>query len=42
MSPGPLAVGQLQSNGKNPAERVWYDTYHAPLPPLVNAVVLRA
>ena len=38
----PLAIGQLQSNGKNPAERVWYDTYHAPLPPLVNAVVLRA
>ena len=38
----PLAVGQLQANGKNPAERVWYDTYHAPLPPLVDAVALRA
>ena len=37
----PLAVGQLQSNGKNPAERVWHDTYHAPLPPLVDAVALR-
>ena len=38
----PRAVGQLQANGKNPAERVWYDTYHAPLPPLVDAVALRA
>ena len=37
----PLAVGQLQARGKNPAERVWHDSYHAPLPPLVNAVVLR-
>jgi hypothetical protein len=37
----PRAVGQLQVRGKNPAERVWIDTYHAPLPPLVNAVVLR-
>jgi 4-amino-4-deoxy-L-arabinose transferase-like glycosyltransferase len=38
----PLAIGQLQSNGKNPAERVWHDTYHAPLPPLVDAVAVRA
>ena len=37
----PRAVGQLQERGKNPAERVWLDTYHAPLPPLVNAVALR-
>ncbi|MEO5720675.1 MAG: glycosyltransferase family 39 protein [Chthoniobacterales bacterium] len=37
----PLAVGQLQRAGKNVAQRIWYDTYNAPLPPLVNAVVLR-
>ncbi len=37
----PLAVGQLQAQGKNPAERVWLDTYHAPLPSLVDAVALR-
>jgi hypothetical protein len=37
----PLAVGQLQRNGKDVATRVWQDTYNAPLPPLVNAVALR-
>ena len=37
----PRAIGQLQVRAKNPAERVWIDTYHAPLPPLVDAVVLR-
>lgn len=37
----PRAVGQLQVRGKNPAESVWYDTYNAPLPSLVNAVPLR-
>ena len=37
----PRAVGQLQKAGKNVAQRIWYDTYNAPLPPLVNAVVLR-
>lgn len=37
----PLAAGQLQRNGKNVAQRIWHDTYNAPLPPLVNAVVLR-
>ena len=36
----PRAVGQLQSNGKNVAKNIWYDTYNAPLPPLVDAVVL--
>lgn len=37
----PRAVGQLQQNGRNVAQRIWYDTYNAPLPPLVDAVVLR-
>ena len=37
----PLAVGQLQRAGKNVTQRIWYDTYNAPLPPLVNAFVLR-
>ena len=37
----PLAAGQLQRAGKNVAQRIWYDTYNAPLPPLVNAFVLR-
>jgi hypothetical protein len=36
----PRAIGQLQSHGKNVAQKVWYDTYHAPLPPLVNAIAL--
>ncbi len=36
----PLAVEQLQSHGKNVAQRLWVDTYSAPLPPLVNAVAL--
>ena len=38
----PRGVGQLQANGKNAAEAVWIDTYHAPLPPLVDAVALLA
>ncbi|CAN5500315.1 hypothetical protein BH18VER1_BH18VER1_07660 [soil metagenome] len=37
----PLAVGQLQAHDKNVAQRIWFDTYHAPLPPLVDAVALR-
>ncbi|MEP6809665.1 MAG: glycosyltransferase family 39 protein [Chthoniobacterales bacterium] len=37
----PLAAGQLQRAGKNVAQRIWYDTYNAPLPPLVTAFVLR-
>ncbi|MBA2622349.1 MAG: glycosyltransferase family 39 protein [Chthoniobacterales bacterium] len=36
----PLAVGQLQRAGKDVAKNVWYDTYNAPLPSLVNAVAL--
>src|SRR4051812_23459446 len=36
----PLAVGQLQAHGKNVAQKIWYDTYNAPLPPLVNAFTL--
>ncbi len=36
----PLAAGQLQRAGRNVANRIWHDTYNAPLPPLVNAFVL--
>lgn len=36
----PRAVGQLQAHRKNVAQRIWHDTYHAPLPPLVNAFSL--
>jgi hypothetical protein len=36
----PRALGMLLSRGKNVPEKIWYDTYHAPLPPLVNAVAL--
>lgn len=36
----PRAVGQLQAHGKNVAQRVWSDTYNAPLPPLVDAIAL--
>jgi hypothetical protein len=38
----PLAIGLLQSHGRNPATAVWKDTYNAPLPPLANAVALLA
>ncbi len=37
----PLAMGQLQRAHKNVAQRIWSDTYNAPLPPLVNAIALR-
>src|SRR3954451_8690803 len=37
----PRAIAQLQAHGKNVQERIWYDTYNAPLPPLVDAVALR-
>jgi len=37
----PRAIGQLQGHGKN-VRRVYYDTYHAPLPPLVDAIALFA
>src|ERR1700719_695563 len=36
----PRAVGQLQNHGKSIPEKIWVDTYNAPLPPLVNAVAL--
>lgn len=36
----PLAVGQLQGAGKNVANRITHDTYHAPLPSLVHAFAL--
>jgi hypothetical protein len=36
----PRAIGQLSAHGKSIA-RVQYDTYEAPLPPLVDAVALR-
>lgn len=36
----PRAVGQLQENGKPVAQRIWQDTYNAPLPPLVDALVI--
>src|SRR5438105_6591745 len=36
----PLAIGQLQRNGKDPAQKIWIDTYHAPLPALVDAIAL--
>ncbi|MBA3960444.1 MAG: glycosyltransferase family 39 protein [Chthoniobacterales bacterium] len=36
----PLAIGQAQRHGKNPAAKVWVDTYNAPLPPLVDAIAL--
>ena len=37
----PRAVGQLAANHKSPQNMV-HDTYEAPLPPLVDAVALRA
>jgi hypothetical protein len=36
----PRAIAQLQANGKNVAQRIWSDTYNAPLPPLVDAIAL--
>src|SRR5438132_10284693 len=36
----PRAVGQLQANGKDVVKQIWYDTYNAPLPPLVDAIAL--
>lgn len=35
----PRAVAQLQSHSKN-VQRMWVDTYNAPLPPLVDAIAL--
>jgi len=36
----PRALGMLLSHGKNVQQTIWYDTYNAPLPPLVNAIAL--
>lgn len=36
----PLAAGQLQRNGKDVVRDIGYDTYEAPLPPLVDALAL--
>lgn len=36
----PRAIGQLLFRDKNIPQKIWTDTYHAPLPPLVNAVAL--
>src|SRR5438270_5777997 len=36
----PLAIGQLQRAHKDVPRRIWYDTYNAPLPEVVNAVAL--
>src|SRR5690242_1828235 len=36
----PRAIRQLQNHGRNVGERIWADTYNAPLPPLVDAVAL--
>src|ERR1700694_2632630 len=37
----PRAIGQLQAHGKEIARKIWFDTYNAPLPPLVDAIALR-
>jgi hypothetical protein len=36
----PRAAGQLAAHGKNVPRRIYYDTYEAPLPPLVDAIAL--
>ena len=36
----PRAIGQLQTHGKSIPDRIWTDTYNAPLPPFVDAVAL--
>ena len=36
----PRAVGQLQTHGKSVTEKIWTDTYNAPLPPFVDAIAL--
>ncbi len=37
----PRALGQLAAHGKNIARNISYDTFEAPLPPLVDAFALR-
>ncbi len=36
----PRQIGQLLSHGKDVPQKIWYDTYNAPLPPLVDAMAL--
>src|ERR1043166_7643967 len=36
----PRAIRQLQNHGRTVAEKIWVDTYNAPLPPLVDAAAL--
>jgi hypothetical protein len=36
----PRAIGQLLAHHKNVPQKIWSDTYNAPLPPLVNAIAL--
>ena len=36
----PRAVAQLQAHGKSVPDRIWFDTYNAPLPPLFDAATL--
>ncbi len=36
----PRAVAQLQAHGRNVPQTIWFDTYNAPLPPLVDAIAL--
>ena len=36
----PRAVAQLQSHGRSVTQKIWKDTYNAPLPPLVDAIAL--
>lgn len=36
----PRAIGQLRSHGKSVQQKIWTDTYNAPLPPLVDAIAL--
>ena len=38
----PRAIGQLQAHGKKVSEKIWVDTYNAPLPPLIDAIALVA
>ncbi|MEY2485053.1 MAG: hypothetical protein QOH39_701 [Verrucomicrobiota bacterium] len=38
----PLAIAQLRGNQKDPKINIWFDTYNAPLPPLVYAIPLLA
>jgi hypothetical protein len=36
----PLAIGELRRHGKNVKDAIQYDTYNAPLPPLLDASAL--